>query len=84
MKRIKLLANAYRHRKTWPYLTVHKRSLTKLPASLVVPLLCGHRKGALRCPPNLTIVLVHNYAAEPIMETSLRYVGIERYVVLKP
>jgi hypothetical protein len=40
-------------------------------------------KGKLHCPPDMTIVLVHNREYEPIMERSLRYVGIEEYVALR-
>ena len=60
------------------------RKLTKLPSFIALPLLCGHSKGKLRCPAELTIVLVHNYKKEPIMEKSLRYVGIENFVVINP
>lgn len=74
---------AYKQRREWEYLSIHKRSLTKLPSSLVLPLLCGHVKGKLNCPPEITILLIHNYKKEPIMEKSLRYVGIENFVVLR-
>jgi hypothetical protein len=44
----------------------------------------GPVRGALCCPSNLTIVLVHNYPDMPLTEMSLRYVGIDNYVVLQP
>ena len=80
---IKSVFRAYRARKGWEYLSVHKASLTELPSFFVLPFLCGHAKGKLRCPPEITILLVHNYKKEPTMEKSLRYVGIENFVVLK-
>ena len=80
---IKSVFRAYRARNRWEYLAVHKSSLTELLSFFVLPFLCGHAKGKLRCPPEITILLVHNYKKEPIMEKSLRYVGIENFVVLK-
>ena len=74
---------AYRKRNGWEYLAVHNSSLTELPSFFVLPFLCGHVKGKLRCPPEITILLVHNYKKESVMEKSLRYVGIENFVVLK-
>jgi hypothetical protein len=75
---------AYLKRHTWDYPVIHRRELTESPPSLVIPLLCGHVKGKLRCPPDLTILLVHNYEDEPIMQQSLRYVGIKNFTALKP
>jgi len=66
------------------YPVIHQRKITKNLPSLVLPLLCGHVKGKLSCPPELTILLVHNYDYEPIMEKSLRYGGIENITVLRP
>lgn len=63
---------------------IHIRKLTNLPPAIALPLLCGHSKGKLRCPSDLTIVLIHNYKEEPIVEKSLRYVGIDNFVVLRP
>ena len=63
---------------------VHERKYTKLPPRIAIPLLCKHVKGRLRCPPELTILLIHNYEQEPIMQQSLRYAGINNYVALKP
>ena len=63
---------------------VHDVRLERVPASIAVQLLCGHVKGRLRCPDNLTIILMHNYARTPLAEESLRYVGIQDYVVLSP
>jgi hypothetical protein len=71
-------------RNRWTHLVIHKRKLTKLPAPVVVPLICGPLRGKLSCPPDLTILLIHNYPSEPVMETSLRYVGIRNFVVLRP
>ena len=38
----------------------------------------------MSCQKNLTIVLIHNYETESILEKSLRYVGIDNHVLLKP
>lgn len=62
----------------------HRRWTTVLPHAIAIPLLCGRAKERLSCPENLTIVLTHNYQQEPILEKSLRYVGINNYVVLSP
>lgn len=71
-------------RRYWDHLIIHKDKFTKrLPAPLVLALVCGHVKGKLRCPENLTIVLIHSHDHETIMEKSLRYVGIDDFVVLK-
>jgi len=83
-KKAKDLIWACSKRHKWHHPVIHRRKLTKNPPSLILPLLCGHVKGKLSCPPELTIVLVHNYEYEPIMEKSLRYVGIENFSVLRP
>ena len=81
-KRIKDIVWASYKRRTWDHLVIHRHKLTKNTPSLILPVLCGHVKGKLRCPPELTILLVHNYDYLPIMELSLRYVGITNYQVL--
>jgi hypothetical protein len=78
------LAWVYRQRAKWDHLVLHRRQLTKLPAAWVVPFFCRDLRGCLQCPPELTILLIHNYATEPVMEKSLRFVGIDNYVVLRP
>jgi hypothetical protein len=83
-KKAKDLIWAYSKRHTWDHLVIHRRKVTESPPALILPLLCGHVKEKLSCPPELTILLVHNYEDEPIMEKSLRYVGIENYTVLRP
>ena len=83
-KKVKDLIWACSKRHKWHHPVIHRRKLTKNPPSLILPLLCGHVKGKLSCPPELTILLVHNYEYEPIMEKSLRYVGIENFTVLRP
>lgn len=83
-KKVKDLLWACRKRRTWNYLVIHRRKLTENPPALILPLLCGHVKGKLSCPPELTILLVHNHEYETLMEKSLRYVGIENYIVLRP
>jgi len=70
-------------RRSWKYLVIHNRRYTTLPEPIVLPLLCGNAKGKLSCPAHLTIVLIHNYEKESILEKSLRYVGIENYVLLR-
>ena len=82
-KKIKDIVWASYKRHTWNHLIIHRPKLTGNPPSLVLPLLCGHVKGKLRYPPELTLLLVHNYEFLPIMELSLRYVGINNYTVLK-
>ncbi|WAC06899.1 MAG: hypothetical protein OS130_11665 [Thermodesulfobacteriota bacterium] len=82
-KKIKNIVWAFFKRRTWDHLVIHRRKLTENPPSLALPLLCGHAKGKLRCPPEITILLLHNYAHPPIMELSLQYVGITYYHVLK-
>jgi len=83
-KKVKDLLWACRKRRTWNYLVIHRRKLTENPPALILPLVCGHVKGKLSCPPELTILLVHNYEYETLMEKSLPYVGIENFTVLRP
>jgi hypothetical protein len=85
LRRLNALAqHYYKQQSEWTCPVIHVRRLTKLPPSIALPLLCGRSKGKLTCPPELTIVLIHNYESEPIMEKSLRYVGIKNFVVLRP
>ena len=63
---------------------VHDPRFAHIPPALALPLISGHVQGSLRCPDNLTIVLMHNYTDTPLMEQSLRYTGIDQYVLLKP
>jgi hypothetical protein len=69
---------------TWDYPVIHRRKLTENPPSLILPLLCWHVKGKLSLQSDLTILLVHNYEYETLMEKSLRYGGIENFTVLPP
>lgn len=66
------------------HLIIHRAKLVNNPPSLLLPLLCGPVKGKLCCPPELTILLIHNYEYLIKIELCLRYVGIELYVVLRP
>lgn len=85
IRRFKVLVQPFcRQRIKWSCPVIHIRRLTKLPSFVSLPLLCGRSKGKLRCPPELTILLIHNYKKEPIMEKSLRYVGIGNFVVMTP
>jgi hypothetical protein len=84
LKKVKDLLWACRKRRTWDHLVIHRRKLTENPPDLIIPLLCGHVKGKLSCPPELTILLVHNHGYETLMEKSLRYVGIENFTVVRP
>ena len=79
-----VILSALRHRRQWEHPIIHTRRYTNLPSWLALPLLCGSAKGKLSCPADLTIVLVHNYQEESILEKSLRYVGIEDFVLLQP
>ncbi|MFZ4716850.1 MAG: hypothetical protein ACOYMT_04835 [Chthoniobacterales bacterium] len=63
---------------------VHSPQFLPLPLPLMLNRICGPVRGVLRCPSDLTIVLVHNYSEMPLTEKSLRYVGIDNYVVLRP
>ena len=74
----------YKPREEWTCPVVHVRKLAKLSEKIALPLLCGRSKGRLKCPPELTILLIHTYADTPIMEKSLHYVGIDDFVVRKP
>ncbi len=80
----KIILSVLWQRKNWRHLVIHHRRWTTLPTFIALPLLCGNAKKKLSCPANLTIVLIHNYEKESILEKSLRYVGIENYVLLKP
>ncbi|MHC4268239.1 MAG: hypothetical protein ACYSTS_07205 [Planctomycetota bacterium] len=85
IKRFKVLVQPFcRQRIKWSCPVIHIRKLTNLPAFIALPLLCGRSKKKLRCPADLTILIIHNYEEEPIMEKSLHYVGIENFVVMKP
>lgn len=79
-----MIVSTLRQRRSWKCLVIHERRYTTLPEPIVLPLLCGNAKGKLSCPAYLTIVLIHNYDEESILEKSLRYVGIENFVLLKP
>ena len=68
----------------WKHLILHNRRWTTLPPYIALPLLCGKAKNKLSCPKNLTIILIHNYETESILEKSLHYVGIDNHVLLKP
>lgn len=72
------------NRRRWQQPIIHNRAYTDLPNWIALPLLCGPVKGKLSCPPNLTIVLVHDRQEETILEQSLRYVGIRDFVLLRP
>lgn len=78
------LLRAISERHTWSQIVIHQGYLGRLPSWIVLPLLNGHAKGRFKRPPEMTIVLVHNYRTEPIMAKSLRYVGIRDFVVLRP
>lgn len=77
----RLLLDRHKHAQS---IIIHEPRFEHIPPAVALPMLCGHVRGALRCPDNLTIALMHNYAKTPLMEQSLRYVGIDRYAVLTP
>lgn len=83
-KIIKDVLRSFHQRRQWKHLVIHRRTLTKLPSAFILPLISGHVKGKLKCPSEITIVLIHNYPFASITEKSLQYVGINNYVVLKP
>ena len=83
-KIVKDVVRSFYRRYWWNHLVIHRRTLTKLPSAFILPFLSGHVKGKLSCPPDITIVLIHNYPFAPITEKSLQYVGINNYVVLRP
>lgn len=53
------------------HLIIHRSKLVNHPPSLILPLLGGPVKGKLRCPPELTIMLMHNYEYLTKMELCL-------------
>ena len=69
-KRIGNICWAAWKRNTMNHLIIHRGKLVKNPSGLVLPLLCGPVKGKLRCPPELTILLIHNYEYLTKMEVS--------------
>lgn len=79
-----MIVSVLLQRRSWKYLVIHHRRYTTMPECIALPLLCGYAKGKLSCPAQLTILLIHNYEKESILEKSLRYVGIENFVLLKP
>jgi len=83
LEKLKNLLWVWRKGRARDHLVLHSRKLIESPPDLIIRLLCGHLKEKLSCPPELTILLVHNHKFEPLMERSLRYVGIENFVVLR-
>ncbi len=78
-----LIQYAVKGRK-WDYMTIHRPSLARLPSFITIPLLAGHMKRNLVCPPEMRIILIYNYDKMPVAEKSLKYLGITNYTVLKP
>jgi hypothetical protein len=78
------LAWAYRQRRHTSAPVMHRKLLAniRVPDKMLLPLLCGKRPR--RRPPELSILLVHNYKSPPIMERSLRYLGIDDFDVACP
>ena len=60
-KRIGNICWAAWKRNTMNHLIIHRDKLVNNPPSLILSLLCGPVKGKLRCPPELTLLLIHNY-----------------------
>ncbi|GJL81583.1 MAG: hypothetical protein DHS20C01_12170 [marine bacterium B5-7] len=81
-EKIRALIDIYRDRHGWDQVVIHLRQLTLLPIDIAVEAVCGLRRNKLVCPDDLTIVLIHNYDQESLMEASLKYTGIENFVVL--
>ena len=84
LKKLKALLWVYNKGRTGDHLVIHSQKLVESPPDLIIHLLCGHVKGKLSCPSELTILLIHNHEYEPLMEKSLRYVGIENFTVVRP
>ncbi|MFZ2631478.1 MAG: glycosyltransferase domain-containing protein [Desulfosalsimonadaceae bacterium] len=80
---VQLIQYAIKGRK-WDYMTIHRPSLARLPSSVTIPLLAGHMKKNPACPPEMQIILIHNYDKTSLAEKSLNYLGINNYVVLRP
>ena len=79
------LYETLRSRGSWDHVVIHQdRHTVALPGWLAIYLSCGHAKGKLRCPDDLTIVLAHTYEHETNVEKSLRYLGIDDYVIVRP
>ncbi len=67
------------------HVVVHKRLLRDgFPGWLVVRLLCGGVRGRVVCPPELTLVTVHNRDGETLFERSARYLGMPCIVARVP
>ena len=81
---IKVARWVRRWARQWDHVVIHRQSVAQLPKRAAVAMICGPVKGKLHCPPQLTIVLIHDYRRPPLMEMSLRYVGINNYQVIKP
>ncbi len=77
------LLTVLRYRRRWEFVVLHCSAVVGRTPWLL-PLACGSARGRLRCPPELEIVLIHDYDDEPVMSRSLRYVGIDDFTVLRP
>lgn len=73
-----------KERRAWRGVILHDARLPNVPPALALPLVCGPVKGALRCPPSLTILLMNDARSLTLLEQGLRYAGIDRYTVVRP
>ena len=79
------LLTAHRLGRSGSTVLVHSGELVRdLPDWLATRLHCGPRKGRFRLPDRLTVLLVHDRPEETVMERSLRYLGIEDFLVARP
>jgi len=84
-KKLEAIRRARRIGRLGSTVLVHDGALVRdLPNWLAVRLHCGPRKGTIRLPDSLTVLLVHDRTHETVMERSLRYLGIREFLVARP
>jgi hypothetical protein len=83
---VRKIAKVYRSKQHVQSVILHRRLLggLSIPNQLVIWLLCPSGNRRWVCPPELTILLLHNYSSPPLMEQSLRRGGIFNFTVLNP
>jgi len=66
-------------------LVLHSRKYTlRLTAPTLMNILCRQKRDRFSKPENLAILLVNNRSDQTALETSLLYLGVRDYVVVKP
>lgn len=80
---IQTILDIFQDRADWDQIVLHIKQFARLPTDLAVEAICAPNKGKLSCPEELTIVTANNYAEDSLMEKSLRYCGIDRFLALR-